>query len=260
MNINVLPLILEAKKKKIEVLRKNEEGIRSLIKKAPKVRSLRSAICRENKISVIAEIKQASPSAGILRREFDPLDLAINLQAAGAKALSILTEEEFFLGKNSYIETIRARSEIPLLRKDFIIDEIQVLESRALGADAVLLIMRLLDEQKYDRLYHAAKEEGMEVIVEVHTQKELRRALKLPAEIIGVNNRNLQTLKVDVRRTKTIAPFIPAGIAKIGMSGISSVKDMLLYKGVGLDAVLIGESLMRQEQPQDKLKELNIDP
>lgn len=259
MNVNVLSLILEAQKKKIEILHKNREGINALIKNAAKIRSLRDSVNRENKISVIAEIKQASPSAGVLRRDFSPVDLALGFQAAGARALSVLTEEEFFLGKKSYLTEIRSRVDLPLLRKDFIIDEIQVLESRALGADAILLIMRILDEEKYGRLSQAARDLGMEVLVEVHTQKELRKVLKYPVDMIGINNRNLQTLKVDLRKTKNIAPFIPPEIVKVGMSGISSVKDMLLFKGIGLNAVLIGEALMKETDPAAKLSQLNID-
>ena len=259
MSDNILSLILEAKRKKVRMLEKNREGILSLIKKAPKVRTFKEALQRENKISIIAEIKQASPSAGILRKDFSHLKLASAFVQAGASAISILTEEEFFLGKKKYIGEIHSCVDLPLLRKDFIIDEMQVLESRALGADAILLIMRILDERRFTHLYEVAKDLKMDVLVEVHTQKELRRVLKHPADIIGINNRNLQTLQVDLDRTKKLVPFIPSEIVKIAMSGISSVKDMLLLKGLGVNAVLIGEVLMKDDDPQAKLKELNID-
>jgi indole-3-glycerol phosphate synthase len=259
MGYNILSLILEAKKKRIEILKKNREGITSLLKRAPKIRSFGEAIRRENKISIIAEIKQASPSAGVLRKDFSYLDLAKNLQKAGACALSVLTEEEFFLGKASFIEGIRKNTNIPILRKDFIMDEIQVLESRALGSDAILLIMRILDEGKFKNLYQIAKELGMDVVAEVHTEKELKKVLKMPVDIIGINNRNLSTLKIDADRTKKLVPFIPPEITTVGMSGISSLKDVLLLKGLGINAVLVGEALMKEEDAGAKLRELNID-
>jgi len=259
MNTNFLPLILEAKKNKLEILKKNREGIASLLKSAPKVRSLKEALLREGKISVIAELKQASPSAGVIRKDFSPVDLAEAFSLAGAQAVSVITEEDFFLGKKKYIEQVRAAVNIPVLRKDFILDEVQILESRALGADAVLLIMKIIDEQKYQQLYSAAKDLGMDVVTEVNTEKELRKVLKFKPDIIGVNNRNLQTMAVDLERTKKLAPFIPSGIVRIAMSGISSLKDVLLCKGLGLNAVLIGETLMRAEHPGAKLKELIAD-
>lgn len=259
MSYNILSLILEAKKKKIEMLKKNKEGIISLLKKAPRVRPLKEAINRENKISIIAEIKQASPSAGIIRKDFSPLVLAKKLERAGTQALSVLTEEEFFLGRGSYIEEIRKGVGIPILRKDFIIDEVQVLESRALGADAILLLMRILDENRLEKLYRTAKDLGMEVLVEIHTEKELRKALKFSVEIIGINNRNLNTLKVDTNRAKKLVPFIPKEVVTVSESGVTSLKDILVLKGLGVNAVLIGEAIMREADVEKKLRELNID-
>lgn len=259
MSYNILSLILEAKKKKIEMLKKNKEGIISLLKKAPRVRSLKKAINRKDKISIIAEIKQASPSAGIIRKDFSPLELAKKLERAGAHALSVLTEEEFFLGKGSYIEDIRKQVEMPILRKDFIIDEVQVLESRALGADAILLLMRILDEERLRKLYCVAKDLGMEVLVEIHTEKELKKVLKFSPEIIGINNRNLNTLKVDTDRAKKLLPFIPERVVTVSESGITSLKDMLVLKGLGVNAVLVGEAIMREADVEKKVRELNID-
>ena len=189
----VLSLILESKKKRIEVLRKNRE--------APGPLSFKKAIKREGKISLIAEIKQASPSSGVLRQEFSPVDIAKKYEKLRVNALSVLTEEEFFLGKINYIEDIKKSVNLPVLRKDFIIDEVQVLESRAVGADAILLIMRILDEAKLKRLYSLAKDLGMDVLVEVHTEKELRKVINYGVDIIGINNRNLDTFKVDILRT-----------------------------------------------------------
>ncbi len=256
---NILSLILENKKKRIEVLRKNKEGLTSLIKKAPKVRSFRKAIKREGKISLIAELKQASPSSGVLRTDFFLRELVEAFLRAKVNAISVLTEEDFFLGKVSYIEEASRITNVPILRKDFIIDEAQVLESRAAGADAILLIARLLDNERLSSLYSLAKELGMDVVVEVHTQKELRRALSISCDIIGINNRNLDTLTIDLGTTAKLAPFISKDIAIISESGVSNLKDILWLKGLGIDAVLVGEAIMKSPRVDEKIKELHID-
>ena len=255
----VLSLILESKKKRIEVLRKNREAFLSLVKKTPGPLSFKKAIKREGKISLIAEIKQASPSSGVLRQEFSPVDIAKKYEKLRVNALSVLTEEEFFLGKINYIEDIKKSVNLPVLRKDFIIDEVQVLESRAVGADAILLIMRILDEAKLKRLYSLAKDLGMDVLVEVHTEKELRKVINYGVDIIGINNRNLDTFKVDILRTKKLIPFVPEGAVRVSESGISIFKDMLLLKGLGVDAVLVGEAIMKADNIDEKVKELHID-
>ena len=254
-----LSLILEAKKKRIKVLQKNRQAFLSLIKKAPAPLSFKKAIKREGKISFIAEIKQASPSAGVLRQNFNALKLAKIFQDGGANAISVLTEEDFFLGKINYIEEIRKEIDLPILRKDFIIDEVQILESRAVGADAILLIIAVLEEAKAKELYEFTKNLNMDALVEVHSEKELKRALKLGAEIIGINSRNLHTFEVNSERQKKLIPFIPEGVIKVSESGIKTLKDMLLLKGLGADAVLIGEALMRAGNIEEKIKELNID-
>src|SRR3989338_7796008 len=166
-----LSLILEAKKKRIKVLQKNRQAFLSLIKKAPAPLSFKKAIKREGKISFIAEIKQASPSAGVLRQNFNALKLAKIFQDGGANAISVLTEEDFFLGKINYIEEIRKEIDLPILRKDFIIDEVKILESRAVGADAILLIIAVLEEAKAKELYEFTKNLNMDALVEVHSEK-----------------------------------------------------------------------------------------
>lgn len=255
----VLSLIIESQKKRIEVLRKNEDALRSLMKKVPQPISFKDAIKREGKISFIGEIKQASPSSGILRKDFSPVEIAKIFAKAKVNAISVLTEEEFFLGKINYIEDIKKAVSQPILRKDFIFDEAQILESRAAGADAVLLIMRILEEAVFQRLYKLSKELGMDVLVEAHTEKELRKALKVGVEIIGINNRNLHTLKVEMTPTQKLIPFIPGNVVRISESGIASLKDMLLLKGLGVDAVLVGEAIMKAENIEEKIKELHID-
>ena len=148
---------------------------------------------------------------------------------------------------------------MPVLRKDFILDEVQVLESRAVGADAILLIMSILGEEKTGALYKVGRELGMDVLVEVHTEKELKKALNIDVDIIGVNARNLHTFQVNLERVKGILPFIPKEVVRVSESGIDELKDVLLLKGLGVDAVLIGEALMRAEDVTEKIKELHID-
>ena len=255
----VLSLILDAKKERVKVLKKNRQAFLSLIKKTPHPISFKNAIKREGKISLIAEIKQASPSAGVLRKGFSHLDLAKTFKKLKASAISVVTEEDFFLGKINYIEDIKKRVNLPVLRKDFILDEAQVLESRAVGADAILLIMGILDEEKIKDLYRTAKDLGMDVLVEVHTEKELKKVLKMGVDIIGVNSRNLHTFQVNFERTKKLLPFIPEDIVKVSESGIETLKDVLLLKGLGANAVLIGEALMKANNLEEKIKERNID-
>jgi len=256
---NVLSLIVEATKNKVEILKKNRDELLSLVKNAPKAISFNEAIKREGKISFIGEIKQASPSAGVLRKDFSHIEIAKIYRDAKVNAISVLTESEFFLGKINYIEDIKKEIDLPVLRKDFIIDEIQILESRAVGADAILLIMRILDEARLVRLYDFSKELGMDVIVEIHTEKELKKVLATNANIIGINNRNLNTLKVDLKTTQKLTPFIPQAITKVSESGINTLKDVLLLKGLGVDAILVGESLMKVDNIAEKIKELHID-
>jgi indole-3-glycerol phosphate synthase len=256
---NVLSLIVETRKNKIEILRKNREELLTFMKQAPKPVPFKEAIKREGKLSIIAEIKQASPSAGVLRKDFSAVAIAKIYEQCKVQAISVLTEEEFFLGKVSYIQDIKKEVQLPILRKDFILDEIQVYESRAVGADAILLIVKILEAGQLAKLYALSRDLGMDVLVEIHTEKELRKALKLGADMIGINNRNLNTLKVDVECTKKLTPFIPADIVRVSESGIKSLKDVLWLKGLSIDAALVGETLMKADNIADKLKELNID-
>jgi indole-3-glycerol phosphate synthase len=255
----ILSLILETKKKRIEVLRRNRQAFDSLIKKASSPLSFKKTIQRAGKISVIAELKQASPSAGILRKDFSPLAIAAIFQKAKVNAISVLTEEDFFLGKVNYIEDIKKQVSVPVLRKDFILEEVQILESRAVGADAVLLIMGILGEEKLKKLYRFSKDLGMDALVEVHTEKELKKALSIGVDIIGINNRNLHTFEVNLGCSKKLLPFIPENVVRVSESGIHTLKDILLLKGLGADAVLLGEVLMKADNIEEKLKELHID-
>ena len=255
----ILSAILETKKKRVEVLKKHRDTFLPMIKKAPAPLSFKEAIKRKNKISFITEIKQASPSSGLLRKNFSHVELAKLFKNEKANAISVVTEEDFFLGKVHYIEDIKKEVNLPILRKDFILEEVQILESRAVGADAILLIMGILDEEKMKRLYAFAKDLGMDVLAEVHTEKELKKVLNIGVDIIGINSRNLHTFCVNLERTKKLLPFIPEEVVRVSESGIRDLKDVLLLKGLGADAVLVGEALMRADDIAEKIKELNID-
>jgi indole-3-glycerol phosphate synthase len=211
---------------------------------------------KDEKIRVIAEVKKASPSKGIIREDFDPVRIALEYEQSGASAISVLTEEDFFLGRREYLTRIRASVAIPLLRKDFIIEPYQVVEARALGADAFLLIVSLLTDPTLEELIFLGQELGMEALVEVHNEEELDRALHTPARIIGINNRDLKTFVTDIQTTFRLVERIPEGRVVVSESGIQSPEDLKQMERFGIEAVLVGEVLMRSPHPGEKLREL----
>lgn len=206
--------------------------------------------------AVIAELKKASPSRGVIRGSFHVAALASQLESAGAAALSVLTDEEYFQGDIAYLCEASAAAELPCLRKDFIVDEFQLLESRANGADAVLLIVAALDPAELRRLHAVAREFSLDVLCEVHDEDELGRALDLGCDIIGVNNRDLRTFQVDLNTAVRLGRNIPPGVLKVAESGLQSGADIRRLRNAGYEAFLIGESLMRAEFPGEALKEL----
>jgi indole-3-glycerol phosphate synthase len=254
-----LTAIIEAKKKRIVVLKKNYEAIIALAKKAPAPRDFKEALRRKGKFSLVAEVKQASPSEGLLCRDFDPVALARFYQDGKVGAISVITEEDFFMGKLNYLQMIRKEVVLPLLRKDFILDELQVYESRAAGADAILLVGSMLASEQLKRLYELTRKLGMEAVVEVHNEKDLHKVLGLGVEVIAINNRDTQTFKVDFEVTRRLIHFIPGHVVKVSKGGITSLKDILLLKGLGADAALVGTALIRSQDVTAKLRELNID-
>jgi indole-3-glycerol phosphate synthase len=219
-------------------------------------RPFRPALQLGNDIAVIAEVKKASPSAGIIAADFNPLSQAREYARGGAHCLSVLTDEKYFHGHLTYLRQIRDQVTLPLLRKDFILHELQVYESVIAGADAILLIVASLEDDQLRKLYDTAKACQLDILVEVHDLPEMERALELGADMIGINNRNLKTFKVDLATTELLAEEIPNDAVAISESGIKDGNDVKRVRAAGINAVLVGETLMRAKNVPEKLREL----
>ena len=213
-------------------------------------------VLKKDRLSCICEVKKASPSRGIIREDFRPVEIAKEYEAAGADAISCLTEEHFFHGSSKYLADIRKEVKIPILRKDFIFDEYQVYEAAAIGADAILLIMSVLGLRHYVSLYKLAENLGLSVLVEVHNTEEIKKAAVAEPKIIGVNNRDLTTFEVDLYTVQKLKPFISNDAVFVSESGIKTNSDMKMVHSLGADAVLIGETLMRSDNITDELHKL----
>ncbi|SHJ43180.1 indole-3-glycerol phosphate synthase [Dethiosulfatibacter aminovorans DSM 17477] len=209
----------------------------------------------KKRMSIIAEIKKASPSKGLISEEFKYLDYA-DIYNKNADAISVLTEEDFFLGSGRYLTEVKEKVEIPVLRKDFIIDEYQIYEAKVLNADAILLICRILEEKKLKEFIDTAYGLGLECLVEVHDEDDVKKALNTGARIIGVNNRDLETFTVDLKNTEKLISLMPDNIVKVSESGINTYDDMKYLESIGVDAVLIGEAIMKSRDMEGKFSEL----
>lgn len=214
------------------------------------------AVSRPNRINVIAECKRRSPSRGVLRAAYDPIEIARDYERGGAAAISVLTEPSFFDGTLDHLHAVRAVVGIPLLRKDFIIDEYQLLEARAAGANAALLIVAVLNDADLTRLSAAARDLDLGALVEVHTVDECERALAASARIIGVNNRNLRTLEVDLNASEAIAAMLPSEVIAISESGLKTPADLERFRSLGYRAFLMGERFMVEPRPGEALEQL----
>ena len=206
--------------------------------------------------AVIAEIKKASPSKGVIRKNFDPVQIAISYEKAGAACLSILTDEDFFQGKDDYLVAARAACSLPVIRKDFMMDAYQVYEARALGADCILLIVAALDDATLKNLYQLSAELGMDTLVEVHDAQELRRAMALELAFVGINNRNLRNFETHLSTTLDLLDGLPEDCFVVTESGIHNRADVELMRDHGVNAFLVGEAFMRAEEPGELLSEL----
>lgn len=230
--------------------------IKENIKKSFSTRSLSAALKSVVNISIIAEIKKASPSMGVLRENFNPVEIALIYEANGASAISVLTDEKFFQGSLSYLTKVRSTVRLPVLRKDFIVDPYQIYEAREAGADAILLIAALLSKEELQDFLLLSSELEMDCLVEVHSENELKTVLQTNASIIGINNRDLKTFKTDLETTLRLRPLIPSGKIIVSESGIKSRKDIEVLLENGVNAVLVGETLMKSNNIPGKLHEL----
>lgn len=243
--------------KRLELPRRQAEmpaaTLRSLVAFTPPALDFAAALSRPG-VSLIAEVKRASPSKGLLCRDFDAVHLALTYAQGGAAAISCLTDERFFQGQLEFLTAIKEAFRLrtitaPVLRKDFIFDPYQVLEARVAGADAILLIMAVLSDSEYRRLLDYAHELGMQALIEVHDEAEVERALKLSPRLLGVNNRNLRDFTIDLDTTARLRPLIPPGVLLVSESGIGGAEDVRRLAELGVAAILVGESLVKLEQP-----------
>ena len=251
-------------KRKLEEVEERSEfapiaSVRREAEAAGSVRDFAGALAAHadnGRAGIIAEVKKASPSQGIIRADFDPEAIALSYARAGASALSVLTDEDFFQGHGSYLTRARAVSGLPALRKDFIVDPYQVYEARALGADCVLLIVAALDDGALRELHALISELGMQVLVEVHDKTELHRALPLQPDLLGINNRNLRTFETSLQTTIDLVADVPPGTTLVTESAIHTQDDVALMRSHGINHFLVGEAFMRADEPGAKLAEL----
>lgn len=256
LSADLLETIVAATRRIVEV-RQTQEPIAALGERAAAMPSragrFQAALARTDRVNVIAECKRRSPSRGVLRADYDPAAIASGYAAAGAAAISVLTEPTFFDGSLDHLLAVRAAVDVPLLRKDFVVSEYQLLEAKAAGADAVLLIVEALRPAELQVLHEHARRHGLDVLVEVHDAKELSIAIDAGARIIGVNNRNLRTLEVDVHASEALIAQMPADVIAVSESGLNTAADLVRLHALGYRAFLIGERFMTKTDPGAEL-------
>ncbi len=258
MKNDFLKEIVSKKKERILLAKQElpQEELKERIFGILPTRPFIEAINKPRTISLIAEIKKASPSAGVIRENFNLQEIVAGYKEAGVQAVSVLTEEDYFLGCVAYLTQVKSLIDVPVLRKDFILEPYQVYESRFFGADAILLIADLLTKDTLSELMQLAESLGLDYLVEVHTEKELKKILGMEVPFIGINNRDLRTLKVDLKTTEKLFIMIPKDKTVVVESGIKSRQDVLFLKILGINAVLIGEAFMRAQDIKKKVEEI----
>jgi len=256
----ILDLIIEERKRSIEQ-KKSKLSLDKLINQPlpdrPKDFFINS-ISVKNRINIIGELKRASPLSGILVEDFDILDIVKQFIDGGVSAISVLTEEKYFLGNISYLRTVAEIVNVPILCKDFIIDEYQIYEAKLNRADAVLLIKSILSEEKLNKFLELCEKLNLSALVEIHNEEELRSVLNTKSKIIGINNRNLKDFQINIKTTLKLRPMIPEDRIVVSESGINTREQIIELKNIGVNAVLIGTSLMRSKNIVEKLKELTL--
>jgi len=248
--------IIASKFEEVKRLEGREERLRTAALERNEYRGFKGALFKPGEATVIAEVKKASPSAGVIAEDFDPVLRAADYEEVGADALSILTDEKYFQGSLEYLSLVRKEVSLPLLRKDFMVHPCQIYESVLAGADAILLIVAALCDDDLKKLFDCARQFPLDVLVEVHNLEEMDRALDLGADIIGINNRNLKTFQVDLQTTADLAPEIPGECLGISESGIATAEDVAFCREQGIDCFLVGETLMRSSDLQGTFNQL----
>ena len=254
----ILDEIIEKRKEQLnrEIYNISRETMKQMANKSEMTIISFKDVLKKDRLSVICEVKKASPSKGLIREDFHPMEIAKEYEAAGADAISCLTEEFYFKGSSEYLADIRRSVNIPIIRKDFIFDEYQIQEAKVIGANAVLLIAAMLTERQMKDFQELAHTLGLQCLVEVHNQSELEKVLMFSPDIIGINNRNLKTFKVDLNTTEKIRNNVPCETILVSESGIRNNADMKKIRSLGADAVLIGETLMRSDNITSALHSL----
>ena len=258
--MSILSEIVESKKEELEKLKRNKrlEGLKTELKKAPKIRDFKSGISDKGVINLIAEIKRRSPSIGIIRKDLDIEETSNIYQENGAKAISVLTDQQYFNGSLDDLRVAKETTSLPILRKDFIIDPYQIYESRVWGADCILLIASILEDSQLEDFIALSRDLGMASIIEVHSAEEVDRVLSVSSEIIGINNRNLNDFSCDLKTTFRLVKDIPGDKIKVSESGIKSSEDVKNLRASGIDAILVGEVLLKSPDIGKKMRELTL--
>lgn len=253
----ILATIVGTKRLELAQLRARAAELEAAAAAASPPRGFRTALAAPDRVALIAECKRRSPGAGAIRADLDPADLTRAYERAGAVALSVLTDSEYFGGSAGDLESARAVTSLPVLRKDFTIDPLHVLEARAMGADAVLLIVRILTDRDLADLHAQASQLGMSVLVEVHDRVELERAVAIGADLIGINNRDLSTFGTDLETTLELIDAVPDGVLVVSESGIRVPEDVVRLGEAGVDAILVGEALLKATDPEEAARAMS---